>query len=149
MLQEAIHTTNHESIKPNVRSELNQLYWRPYLYLLESQVKAQIPTRVQSIDEKQQRIESLKKVALELASGCNRAASESGDKKSRFRESKPPINELFLSLKLLAHVAVLNFHEYSPAPKNVWTALHTEYLRAEQQGLTNTQAANPEFKPSR
>ena len=147
ILKDAVTTTNQESIKPATRMELNHLYWRPYIYLLNSQVKVQAPSSLQSVDTKQQWIEALKQLALEIAAGCKLAIVDALAKKTRFIQSKPPIDEMFLATKLLAHVLVLNFHEYSPTPNNVWRDLHDLYLQAESMGVTTLEANNPELDP--
>lgn len=138
LLYEATLATNQQEIKPSVRLELVELYNRPYQYYLDSQIKAGAQHTLQSIETMQSQISILKRIAVNLGYACKLAAEQELKKKSLWRQSKPPLHAMQLSLNYLSHALIFSYLEYSPTPKNVWRELNFIYDFAETLGKENT-----------
>lgn len=142
-LTAALRETSRQSLKPGVRLELMRCYWRPYRYLLETQVKpGELRAALRSVTAVQERIAALKRVGLEIALGAKQGAEEALGGRARGREGTTPAEGLLMAMRLLAHALVLNYHEYAPAPAGLWQELHRLYRRAEELAVLHTETAD-------
>ncbi|MFQ5659761.1 MAG: hypothetical protein ACE5GZ_05000 [Gammaproteobacteria bacterium] len=138
LLYEATKATNRQPVKPAVRLELTRLYDRPYRYYLDSQISTGAQHTLQSIETMQAQINVMKLIAGNLGYGCKLAMEESLKQKTLWRQSKPPLPALLMSLNYLSHALIFSFLEYSPTPKNVWRELNRIYDFARDLGQENT-----------
>lgn len=127
ILEQATAATNQRPLKPAVRMELVELYSRPYLYYIESRIKAGVRHTLQSADTMQSHIDALKGIAANLAYAAKLATEEGLKKKGLWRKPRPPLRAILFSMNYLSHVLVFAFHEYTPTPSNVWRDLHGLY----------------------
>lgn len=150
MIEEALRATNRAALKPGQRLVLLELYWRPYRYLLNTLVKGGAQPVLRAAEQLQQRIEGLKRVALELAFGTRLGATEAAGKRSMFGgPTRLPAQARALAARLLSHALILNFHGYAPVPKNLWRELNEIYRQAEDDGTLATEVLEPEEDPPR
>lgn len=138
LLNEATRATNQAEVKPSVRLELVQLYNRPYQYYVDSQIRAGAQHTLQTIETMQAQIDVLKQIAVNLASACKLAVEQTLNRKTIWRQSKPPLPAMLMSLNYLSHALIFSFLEYSPIPKNVWQELNFILDFAEDLGQENT-----------
>jgi len=127
ILEEATRATNQETLKPAVRLELVELYSRPYLYYVESQIRTGAQHTLHSIETMQAQIDVLKRIAVNLAYAARLAIEESLKQKTLWRKTRPPLQAMLFSMNYLSHALVFSFQEYAPAPRNVWKELHFIY----------------------
>jgi hypothetical protein len=146
LLQEALQVTNKQDIKPSVRLELIKLYNRPYQYYVDSQIKTGAQHTLQTIDAMRQQVHSLKQLAVYLGLACKLAVEHAPNKKTMWKQSKPPLQEMLMSLNYLAHALIFGYLEYAPTPKNVWAELNSIYSFAEGLGKQKTILELPGYK---
>ena len=138
LLLEATELTNKESIKPEVREELVRLYYRPYQYYLDSQIKSGAQHALQAIETLQGQIGVLKQFANNLAEACRLTIEEGQNRKTIWRQKKSPLPTLLMQMNLLSHVLIFSYLEYAPVPGTIWRELNGLYAHAEN---TNQQFA--------
>jgi len=137
LLLAATRATNEQSLKAATRVELVKMYHRPYQYYIDSQIKTGARHSLQSMEKMQQQLQSLKHIAVNLSYACKLAANESRQRKTLWKQSKPPLVAMWMSLNYLSHALILSFLEYAPTPKGVWRELHNIYHFAENLGQEN------------
>ena len=143
LLVEACKLTNQQSIKPSVRLELIQLYHRPYLYYLESQLRTGARHTLQTIESMQGQIHLLKHLAVALGHACKITLAEELDRKTMWRQSKPPIPVMLMELQFLSQALIFSYMEYSTTPKGVWQEINFIYGFAESLGAGNSTVMPP------
>ncbi|MEX2524945.1 MAG: hypothetical protein WD750_08305 [Gammaproteobacteria bacterium] len=143
ILEEATRATNLEALKPDVRLELVELYSRPYLYYVDSQIRTGAQHTLHSIETMQAQIDVLKRIAVNLAYAARLATEEALKQKSLWRKSRPPLQAMLFNMNYLSHALVFSFQEYTPAPKNVWKELHFIYDFAADLAQENASLALP------
>ncbi|GJM05544.1 MAG: hypothetical protein DHS20C09_15400 [marine bacterium B5-7] len=131
LLYEALVATNKTTIKSATRIELVELYNRPYQYYVESQIKAGAQHTLQTIDAMQSQVSQMKQIAVVLSFACKLAFDTALNKKTLWKQSKPPVEAMLMSMNYLSHALVFSFLEYAPVPKNVWQQLNFIYDFAE------------------
>lgn len=131
LLNEALVATNKAEIKSSTRIELIELYNRPYQYYVESQIKAGAQHTLQTIDAMQSQVSYMKQIAVALSYGCKLAFDSALNKKTLWKQSKPPVEAMLMSMNYLSHALIFSFLEYAPVPKNVWQQLNFIYDFAE------------------
>tara|TARA_R110000782_G_scaffold17576_9_gene48984 strand:+ start:2303 stop:3883 length:1581 start_codon:yes stop_codon:yes gene_type:complete len=131
LLYEALVATNKTTIKSATRIELVELYNRPYQYYVESQIKAGAQHTLQTIDAMQSQVSQMKQIAVALSFACKLAFDTALNKKTLWKQSKPPVEAMLMSMNYLSHALVFSFLEYAPVPKNVWQQLNFIYDFAE------------------
>lgn len=134
LLMEAIKGSNQIAMKPSDRIELIGLYNRPYRYYLESQVKMGAQHTLQSIDTMQKQSLPMKQMAASLSRACRIAIEEALNKKTLWKQSKPPLDAIMMAISYLSHVLIFSYLEYSPAPRHVWKELNFLYEFSENIG---------------
>jgi cyclic-di-GMP-binding protein len=134
LLYEALVATNKATIKSATRIELVELYNRPYQYYVESQIKAGAQHTLQTIDAMQSQVSRMKQIAVALSFTCKIAFDTALNKKTLWKQSKPPVEAMLMSMNYLSHALVFSFLEYAPVPKNVWQQLNFIYDFAESIG---------------
>ncbi len=144
LLESALTQTNKTPVKPNLRFELMELYWLRYRYLLDTKIRSDTHAASQGALQRLRQIDLIKRVALEIAFGCKLAIHDSMSHKALFRASRPPVKGSLLALTAYTHVLLLNFHEYSPTPKNVWREIHELYEHAEALEFLDEGLADPD-----
>ena len=144
LLYEATRLTNEQKIKPAIRLELVELYGRPYHYYIDSQIKAGAQQTLQSIETARTQIKVLKKIAVNLSLACKLSAEEILKKKTLWKQTRPPLANLLLSLNFLSHALIFSFLEYAPTPKNVWREINFIYDFAESLSMENSSIALPD-----
>jgi hypothetical protein len=149
LLQEALQATNKQDIKPSARLELIKLYNRPYQYYIDSQIKTGAQHTLQTIDAMRQQVHPLKQLAVHLGHGCKLAVDHALHKKTLWKHSKPPLQEMLMSLNYLSHALIFSYLEYAPTPKKVWGELNLIYSFAEGLGKHNTIQELPGYKDTR
>ncbi len=137
ILYEAIKATNKESIKPSARLQLVELYNRPYQYYIDSQIKTGAQHTLQSISSMQSQLDILKKIAVNLGLASKLAVDELLQRKTLWRQSRPPLPAMLMSLNYLSHAMIFSFLEYAPIPKNVWRQVNFIYTFAQDLGQEN------------
>ncbi len=133
LIHEALRETNKADIKSATRLELIELYNRPYQYYVESQIKTGAQHTLQTIDAMQSQVSIMKQIAVDLSYGCKLAFDKAINKKTLWKQSKPPMEAMLMSLNYLSHALIFSFLEYSPVPKNVWQQLNFIYDFAESR----------------
>ena len=133
LLHEALQATNKADIKSATRLELIELYNRPYQYYVESQIKTGAQHTLQTIDAMQSQVAIMKQIAVGLSYGCKLAFDKAINKKTLWKQSKPPMEAMLMSLNYLSHALIFSFLEYAPVPKNVWQQLNFIYEFAEDK----------------
>jgi cyclic-di-GMP-binding protein len=131
LLNEALLATNKADIKASTRIELIELYNRPYQYYVESQIKAGAQHTLQTIGAMQSQVSQMKQIAVALSYGCKQAFDSALNKKTLWKQSKPPVEAMLMSMNYLSHALIFSFLEYAPIPKNVWQQLNFIYDFAE------------------
>ncbi len=131
LLNEALVATNKANIKSSNRLELVELYNRPYQYYVESQINAGAQHTLQTIDAMGSQVSQMKQIAVSLSYGCKLAFDSAINKKTLWKQSKPPIEAMLMSMNYLSHALIFSFLEYAPIPKNVWQQLNFIYDFAE------------------
>jgi hypothetical protein len=131
LLIEALTATNKADLKSATRLELVELYNRPYQYYVASQIKTGAQHTLQTIDAMGSQVSQLKQIAVLLSYGCKLAFDSSLKKKTLWKQSKPPIDAMLMSMNYLSHALIFSFLEYAPIPKNVWQQLNFIYEFAE------------------
>ena len=131
LLHDALHASNKVPMKFTQRLELITLYNRPYQYYLDSQVKAGAQHTLQSIQTMQSQLESMKRLAVELARGSRLAVDEALNHKSLWGQNKFPLQAIVSAMIYISHALIFSFLEYAPTPKNVWQELNFLYQFAE------------------
>ncbi len=131
LLNEALIATNKANIKSSIRLELVELYNRPYQYYVASQMNAGAQHTLQTIDAMGSQVSQLKQVAVSLSYACKIAFDNALNKKTLWKQSKPPIEAMLMSMNYLSHALIFSFLEYAPIPKNVWQQLNFIYDFAE------------------
>jgi len=134
LLYEALVATNKATIKSTTRIELVELYNRPYQYYVESQIKAGAQHTLQTIDAMQSQVSRMKQIAVALSFTCKIAFDTALNKKTLWKQSKPPVEAMLMSMNYLSHALVFSFLEYAPVPKNVWQQLNFIYDFSESIG---------------
>ncbi len=134
LLLDATRATNEQSIKASTRIELVKMYHRPYQYYIDSQIKTGARHTLHSMEKMQRQLQSLKHIAVNLSYACKLAINESLQHKGLWKQSKPPLTEMWMALNYLSHALILSFLEYAPTPKKVWRELHNIYYFAESLG---------------
>ena len=127
LLNEALVATNKADIKSATRLELVELYNRPYQYYVASQINAGAQHTLQTIDAMGSQVSQLKQIAVSLSYGCKLAFDTALNKKTLWKQSKPPIEAMLMSMNYLSHALIFSFLEYAPIPKNVWQQLNFIY----------------------
>ncbi len=131
LLNEALIATNKAEIKASTRIELIELYNRPYQYYVESQIKAGAQHTLQTIDVMGSQVSRMKQIAVALSYGCKLAFDSALSKKTLWKQKKPPVEAMLMSMNYLSHALIFSFLEYAPIPKNVWQQLNFIYDFAE------------------
>ena len=131
LLYEAIVATNKANVKSATRIELVELYNRPYQYYVESQIKTGAQHTLQKIDALQNQVTQMKQIAVALSFACKLAFDTALNKKTLWKQTKPPVEAMLMSMNYLSHALVFSFLEYAPVPKNVWQQLNFIYDFAE------------------
>jgi cyclic-di-GMP-binding protein len=131
LLNEALIATNKADIKSSTRLELIELYNRPYQYYVASQINAGAQHTLQTIDVMGSQVSQMKQIAVSLSYSCKLAFDSSLKKKTLWKQSKPPIEAMLMSMNYLSHALIFSFLEYAPIPKNVWQQLNFIYEFAE------------------
>ncbi len=131
LLNEALIATNKADIKPSVRLELVELYNRPYQYYVASQINAGAQHTLQTIDAMGSQVSQMKQIAVSLSYSCKLAFDSALNKKTLWKQSKPPIDAMLMSMNYLSHALIFSFLEYAPIPKKVWQQLNFIYDFAE------------------
>ncbi len=131
LLNEALIATNKADIKPSTRLELIELYNRPYQYYIASQINAGAQHTLQTIDAMGSQVSQMKQIAVSLSYNCKLAFDSSLKKKTLWKQSKPPVEAMLMSMNYLSHALIFSFLEYAPIPKNVWQQLNFIYDFAE------------------
>lgn len=127
LLNEALVATNKADIKSSVRLELVELYNRPYQYYVSSQINTGAQHTLQTIDAMGSQVSQLKQIAVSLSYACKIAFDSALNKKTLWKQSKPPIEAMLMSMNYLSHALIFSFLEYAPIPKNVWQQLNFIY----------------------
>jgi len=131
LLNDALVATNKAEIKASTRLELIELYNRPYQYYVETQIKAGAQHTLQTIDVMQNQVRQMKQIAVALSYGCKIAFGSALNKKTLWKQTKPPVEAMLMSMNYLSHALIFSFLEYAPIPKNVWQQLNFIYDFAE------------------
>lgn len=131
LLHDALVATNKAEIKSSTRLELMELYNRPYQYYVESQIKAGAQHTLQTIDAMQSQVSLMKQIAVDLSYGCKLAVESVLNQKTLWKQSKPPVEAMLMSMNYLSHALIFSFLEYAPVPKKVWQQLNFIYDFAE------------------
>ena len=131
LLNEALIATNKADIKSSIRIELIELYNRPYQYYVESQINAGAQHTLQTIDVMGSQVNQMKQIAVSLSYSCRIAFDSALTKKTLWKQSKPPVETMLMSMNYLSHALIFSFLEYAPVPKNVWQQLNFIYSFAE------------------
>jgi len=131
LLYDALHASNKVAMKFSQRLELISLYNRPYQYYLDSQIRSGAQHTLQSIQTMQNQIESMKRLAVELARGSRLAVDEALSHKSLWGQNKFPLQAILSAMNYISHALIFSFLEYAPIPKNVWQELNFLYQFAE------------------
>jgi len=131
LLLEATELTNRENIKPEIREELVRLYYRPYLYYLDSQIKSGAQHSLQTMETLQGQVGVLKQFANNLAQACRLSIEEGQNRKTIWRQKKSPLPALLMQMNLLSHVLIFSYLEYAPVPVAIWRELNGLYAHAE------------------
>jgi cyclic-di-GMP-binding protein len=131
LLNEALVATNKTKIKSATRLELVELYNRPYQYYVESQINAGAQHTLQTIDAMGSQVIQMKQIAVSLSYSCKLAFDSALNKKTLWKQSKPPIEAMLMSMNYLSHALIFSFLEYAPIPRNVWQQLNFIYDFAE------------------
>lgn len=131
LLYETLVATNKATIKSATRIELVELYNRPYQYYVESQIKTGAQHTLQTIDAMQGQVTQMKQIAVALSFSCKLAFDTALNKKTLWKQSKPPVEAMLMSMNYLSHALVFSFLEYAPVPKKVWQQLNFIYDFAE------------------
>lgn len=134
LLNDALVATNKAEIKTSTRIELIELYNRPYQYYVESQIKAGAQHTLQTIDAMQNQLNQMKQIAVALSYACKLAFDSALNKKTFWKQKKPPVEAMLMSMTYLSHALIFSFLEYAPVPKNVWQQLNFIYDFAESIG---------------
>ena len=143
ILEEATRLTNQQKLKPAVRLELVEMYSRPYLYYVESQIRTGAQQTLQSIESLQPQVDVLRRIAVNLAYAARLAAEDALKKKSLWGKARPPLQAMLFSMNYLSHALVFSYQNYSPIPKNVWRQLHFIYDFASDLERQNATLALP------
>jgi hypothetical protein len=146
LLFDATQATNEQSLNPETRMELVELYGKPYQYYIDSQIKAGAQQTLQSIDTARQQIKLLKIIAHNLAFACRLSADQTLERKTLWGQIKPPLIDLLLSLNYLSHVLIFCYLEYSPNPKDVWKEINFIFHFTESLSLENSALNLPESR---
>ncbi len=131
LLNEALIATNKANIKSSTRLELVELYNRPYQYYVASQINAGAQHTLQTIDAMGSQVNQMKQIAVSLSYSCKLAFDSALNKKTLWKNSKPPVEAMLMSMNYLSHALIFSFLEYAPIPKNVWQQLNFIYDFAE------------------
>jgi cyclic-di-GMP-binding protein len=131
LLNEALIATNKVDIKSSTRLELVELYNRPYQYYVASQINAGAQHTLQTIEAMGSQVSQMKQIAVSLSYSCKLAYDSALKKKTLWKQSKPPIEAMLMSMNYLSHALIFSFLEYAPIPKNVWQQLNFIYDFAE------------------
>jgi hypothetical protein len=127
LLNEALLATNKADIKSSIRLELVELYNRPYQYYVASQINAGAQHTLQTIDAMGSQVSQLKQLAVSLSYSCRLAFESAVNKKTLWKQTKPPVEAMLMSMNYLSHALIFSFLEYAPIPKNVWQQLNFIY----------------------
>lgn len=127
LLNEALVATNKADIKSSTRLELVELYNRPYQYYVASQMNAGAQHTLQTIDAMGSQVSQLKQIAVSLSHACKIAFDSALNKKTLWKQSKPPVEAMLMSMNYLSHALIFSFLEYAPIPKKVWQQLNFIY----------------------
>ena len=131
LLNEALIATNKADIKSSTRLELIELYNRPYQYYVASQINAGAQHTLQTIDAMGSQVSQMKQIAVSLSYSSKLAFDSALKKKTMWKQSKPPIEAMLMSMNYLSHALIFSFLEYAPIPKKVWQQLNFIYDFAE------------------
>ena len=131
LLNEALTATNKVDIKASTRLELVELYNRPYQYYVASQINAGAQHTLQTIDAMSSQVNQMKRIAVSLSYSCKLAFDTALNKKTLWKQSKPPIDAMLMSMNYLSHALIFSFLEYAPIPQKVWQQLNFIYDFAE------------------
>lgn len=131
LLNQALIETNKADIKSSTRLELIELYNRPYQYYVASQINAGAQHTLQTIDAMGSQVSRMKQIAVALSFGCKLAFDSALNKKTLWKQSKPSIDAMLMSMNYLSHALIFSFLEYAPIPKKVWQQLNFIYDFAE------------------
>ncbi|OGT33691.1 MAG: hypothetical protein A2W28_03190 [Gammaproteobacteria bacterium RBG_16_51_14] len=146
LLQEALQATNKQQVTSSTRLELVELYNWPYQYYIDSQVKTGAQHTPQSTDTMLHQVQSLKQIAVQLSFSCKLAVEEVLNRKTLWKQGKPPLQPMLMSLNYLSHALIFSFLEYAPTPKKVWSELNLIYSFAEGLGQQKTTLELPGHK---
>ncbi|MCC7412217.1 MAG: hypothetical protein IT495_11385 [Gammaproteobacteria bacterium] len=141
LVEAALRATSAATVKPALRFELVACYRRPYEYLLQALIDSTTQPATLGAEALQQRIEALKRLALELAFGTRLAAREAGEKKPGFSTSEAATQANVGAARLLSQALMLNYHGYGPTPRNVWRELNELYQQCEQAGVLQAEVS--------
>ena len=137
LLYDATLATNQQLVKPSVRLQLVELYNRPYQEFIDTQIKTGAQHTLQSIETMKNRINLIKHMGY----ACKMAAENEFRKNWLWRQSKPPLKAMLLSLNYFSHALIFSYLEYSPAPRNIWREMNSLYDHAETLGMENSPLA--------
>ncbi len=143
LMLDALKFTNQQKLKPNTRLELISLYFRPYEFLLETKVQQNSQSGLHNLNKHISQIERIKDIAGEMAYGCRLAINESLTKKTRWLHSKPPVNGIFMAIRLLSQVLIMSYQLYAPLPKRIWHELNDLYASAERLAILQESTRYP------
>jgi len=144
MLEDALAKTSAVKLKPAIRLQLLDIYWRPYQYLLNTHRKSTSTRDQIKLETIEQRTSGLIKVGLQMAVGSKLGVAEALARKAGLFGSKPPYEFVLLTTKLLGHVILLSYDKYAPPPKGTWKDLHQTFEQSEQLGIADTEFPDPE-----
>lgn len=86
---------------------------------------------LQTIDVMGSQVSQMKQIAVSLSYSCKLAFDTALNKKTLWKQSRPPIETMLMSMNYLSHALIFSFLEYAPTPKNVWQQLNFIYSFAE------------------
>jgi hypothetical protein len=142
IIEAALRQTNTQAIKPAVRFDLLQRYSRSCQNLIDTYLTSR-GGGLHSVDTKQQHVESIRRLAHELAAGYRLAIRDALASKSIFQAARPPAEAVLLAMKAHGNLILLDFHRYTPIPKSSWKDLHSIYALAERLGDAQKPIADP------
>jgi hypothetical protein len=147
LLEGALRQTNALRIKPQTRLELLEHYSRPYRYLLDTELRAVVAKGNKRQEQALKDIQTLRRVATELAIGCKQVIHDPMFRKSRWRQNNLIAPATYLAVKRQAHLLLLSFQDYSPTPKNAWLDMYDFVKQAEAADQLNAAVADTENDP--
>ncbi len=127
LLNTAMRESNRVKMKPMQRIELISQYNRPYQYYIDSQIEVGARHTLHSIETLQSQIYSLKQLSVAMAMASRVAVEEALKQKTLWKQTKPPLDAVLMSMNYLSHTLIFSYLEYSPVPKNIWREINFLY----------------------